>query len=66
MRLTVQLPVIERRLAGGVRSSRRDDLRAAVASISAAEGSGVEEVTISNDRPIGVVARDVMTFLEWL
>ena len=30
------------------------------------QGAGVEDVAISNDRPIGVVARDVMTFLGWL
>jgi len=65
-RLTVGLPDIERRLAGDVTSGRRDDLRAAAASIGAAEGTGVEDVVISNDRPIGVVARDVMTFLGWL
>jgi energy-coupling factor transporter ATP-binding protein EcfA2 len=65
-RLTVQLPEIERRLAGDVTSGRRDDLRAAAASIAAAEGTGVEDVVIRNDRPIGVVARDVMTFLGWL
>ena len=65
-RLTVRLPEIERRLAGDVTSGRRDDLRAAAASIAAAEGTGVEDVVIGNDRPIGVVARDVMTFLGWL
>ncbi len=65
-RLTVTLPEIERRLAGDVTSGRRDDLRAAAASIAAAEGTGVEDVVIGNDRPIGVVARDVMTFLGWL
>ena len=65
-RLTVRLPEIERRLADNVTSGRRDDLRAAAASIAAAEGTGVEDVVISNDRPIGVVARDVMTFLGWL
>ena len=65
-RLTVRLPEIERRLASDVTSGRRDDLRAAAASIAAAEGTGVEDVVISNDRPIGVVARDVMTFLGWL
>jgi hypothetical protein len=64
-RLTVRLPEIERRLAGDVTSGRRDDLRAAAASIAAAEGTGVEDVVIGNDRPIGVVARDVMTFLGW-
>jgi adenylylsulfate kinase len=65
-RLTVPLPDIERRLAGDVTSGRRDDFREAAASIAAAEGVGVEDVTIRNDRPIGVVARDVMTFLGWL
>jgi len=62
----VPLPDIERRLASDVTSGRRDDLREAASSIAAAEGAGVEDVVISNDRPIGVVARDVMTFLEWL
>jgi hypothetical protein len=57
---------IERRLAGDVTSGRPDDLREAAASIAVAEGAGVEDVAISNDRPIGVVARDVMTFLGWL
>jgi hypothetical protein len=66
VRLEVPLPDIERRLAGDVTSGRRDDLRAAAASIAAAEGAGVEDVAIGNDRPVGVVARDVMTFLGWL
>ena len=65
VRLEVPLRDIERRLAGDVISGRRDDLRAATASIAAAEGAGVEDVAISNDRPVGVVARDVLTFLEW-
>ncbi len=66
VRLTVPLPGIERRLAGDVTSGRRDDLREAASSIAAAEGAGVEDVVVSNDRPIGVVAREVMTFLGWL
>jgi Adenylylsulphate kinase len=66
VRLMVQLPDIERRLAGDVTSGRRDDLLEAASSIAAAEGTGVEDAAISNDRPIGVVARDVMTFLGWL
>ena len=65
VRLTVPLPDIERRLANDVTSGRRDDLRAAASSIAAAEGAGVEDAAISNDRPIGVVARDVMTLLGW-
>jgi len=65
VRLQVPLHNIERRLAVDVTSGRRDDLRAAAASIAAAEGAGVEDVVIGNDRPVGVVARDVLTFLGW-
>lgn len=66
VRLTVPLPVIQQRLAGDVTSGRRDDLRAAAASIAAAAGAGVEDLAVGNGRPIDVVARDVMTFLGWL
>ncbi len=66
VRLTVPIAGIERRLAADVTSGRRDDLREAAESIAANEGTGIEDVAISNDRPIGVVARDVMTFLGWL
>jgi hypothetical protein len=65
VRLEVPLPDIERRLAGDVTSGRRDDLREAAASIAAAEGAGVEDVVIGNDRPIGVVAQEVLSFLGW-
>jgi adenylylsulfate kinase len=65
-RLTVPRPDIEARLASDVTSARRDDLREAASAIAAAAGAGVEDVTISNDRPIGAVARDVMAFLGWL
>jgi hypothetical protein len=65
-RLTVPLAVIEQRLASDVTSGRRDDLREAAASIATAEGAGLADVTVSNDRPISVVAREVMTFLGWL
>ena len=64
-RLTVPLSAIEQRLAGDVTSGRRDDLREAAASIAAAQGTGLEDVTISNDRPISVVAQEVLTFLGW-
>jgi adenylylsulfate kinase len=66
VRLVVPLPDIEQRLANDVTSGRRDDVREAAASIAIAEGVGVEDVTIGNDRPVGVVARDVLTFLGWL
>jgi hypothetical protein len=65
-RLTVPLAVIEQRLASDVTSGRRDDLREAAASIATSEGAGLADMTISNDRPISVVAQEVMTFLGWL
>jgi adenylylsulfate kinase len=65
VRLAVPLSGIERRLAGDVTTGRRDDLREAAASIAASEGTGVEDVAISNDRAIGLVAQEVMTFLGW-
>jgi Adenylylsulphate kinase len=66
VRLTTCLPEIERRLAADVTSGRRDDLAEAAASIAVGEGTGVEDVVISNDRPIQDVARDVVAFLGWL
>ena len=65
VRLAVPLADIERRLAGDVTSGRRDDLREAAASLAAGEGAGIEDVLIGNDRPVGVVAREVLDFLGW-
>ena len=65
VRLSVPLLAIEKRLAADVTSGRRDDLREAASSIAAGEGVGVEDVTVLNDRPVGLVAREVMTWLGW-
>ena len=64
-RLAVPLAVIELRLAGDVTSGRRDDLREAAEQLATAEGVGLEDVTIVNDRPVDVVAQEMMTFLGW-
>jgi hypothetical protein len=66
VRLSVPLSEIERRLAVEVTTERQDDLREAAASIAASEGEGVEDVMVANDRPVAVVAREVMTWLGWL
>ena len=63
--LAVPLGIIEQRLASDVTSGRRDDLREAAEQIATAEGVGLENVTIVNDRPVHVVAQEVMTFLGW-
>ena len=66
VRLSLPLASIEQRLAADVTTERRDDLREAAASIAASEGGGVEDLVVTNDRPIGDVAREVMTWLGWL
>jgi hypothetical protein len=62
----VPLAEIERRLAADITSGWRDDLRHAASSIAAREGVGVEDVVITNDRPIIVVAEELLAFLGWL
>ena len=64
-RLAVPLAVIEQRLASDVTSGRHDDLREAAEQIATAEGAGLADLTIVNDRPVGVVAQEIMTFLAW-
>ena len=66
VRLSVPWPDIEQRLASDVTSGRRDDLRDAASSIADGEGVGVEDIVVSNDRPVGIVAREVMSWLGWL
>lgn len=66
VRLALPMPDIEQRLASDVTSGRRDDLRDAAESVAAGEGVGVEDVVISNDRPVAEVAREVMSWLGWL
>ena len=66
VRLSVPWPAIEQRLASDVTSGRRDDLRDAASSVAGGEGVGVEDILVSNDRPVGMVAREVMSWLGWL
>jgi hypothetical protein len=66
VRLAVPWPDIEQRLASDVTSGRRDDLRDAASSITEGEGVGVEDIVVSNDRPVGIVAREIMSWLGWL
>jgi gluconate kinase len=66
VRLSVPLPDIEQRLAADVTTERQEDLREAGRQIAAAEGVGIEDVTVANDRPVAVVARQVMTWLGWV
>jgi len=44
---------------------RTSELREAARQIAAGEGVGVEDVVLANDRPVGIVAQQVMTWLGW-
>jgi adenylylsulfate kinase len=66
VRLSVPLPDIAQRLAADVTTERQEDLREAGRQIAAGEGVGVEDVMVANDRPVAVVARQVMSWLGWV
>ena len=66
VRLSVPLPDIERRLAADVTTERKEELREAARQIATGEGVGVEDVVVANDRPIGIVAQQIMAWLGWL
>jgi adenylylsulfate kinase len=66
VRLSVPLSDIERRLGAEMTSGRRDDLREAAASIAVGEGVGVEDLAVVNDKPVDVIAREVMSWLGWV
>jgi Adenylylsulphate kinase len=65
VRLTVPLPDIRQRLAADVTSGRQDDLREAEAQIAASEGVGLEDLVVANDRPVGIVTGEIMSWLGW-
>jgi Adenylylsulphate kinase len=66
VRLSVPLAAIEQRLAADVTTERREELREAARQIAAGEGVGVEDVALANDRPVPVVAEQLMTWLGWV
>jgi hypothetical protein len=65
VRLSVPFAEIERRLGADVTTGRQDDLRRAALQIEHAEGEGIEDLDVSNDRPIGDVAAEVLAWLGW-
>ena len=65
VRLTVPLPEIEERLRPDPTAGRRDDLREATAWVTGSIGVGIEDTTVSNDRPIREVAADILDWLGW-
>jgi adenylylsulfate kinase-like enzyme len=65
VRLAVPLSLIEQRLAADVTTERQEELREAARQIAAGEGAGVQDVTLANDRPVQIVAQQIMSWLGW-
>jgi adenylylsulfate kinase len=65
VRLTVPLEGIRQRLATDPTAGRAGDVREAEAQIGAAEGVGVEDLVVANDRPVAVVTGEIMSWLGW-
>ena len=66
VRLTVPLEAIQQRLALDPTAERAEDLRKATAQIASSVGVGIEDLVVANDRPIGVVAAEIMRWLGWM
>ncbi len=66
VRLTVPLPEIEKRLRSDATTGRREDMRVAAAWVTSSVGVGIEDETVSNERPIREVAADILSWLGWL
>ena len=66
VRLSVPLADIEQRLAADVTTERQEELREAAQQIAAGAGVGVEDVVVANDRPVGIVAQQILTWLGWV
>ena len=65
VRLTVPWPEIERRLGSDPTTGRADDLRMAADQFATSEGEGIEDIAVDNDRPVGDVAAEILTWLGW-
>ena len=66
VRLSIPLSDIEQRLAADVTTERREELREAARQITAGEGVGLEDVVVANDRPVPIVAQQIMSWLGWV
>jgi energy-coupling factor transporter ATP-binding protein EcfA2 len=65
VRLTVPWEEIEKRLRSDVTTGRREDLREAGVWVAGSVGVGIEDETVSNERPIREVAAGILEWLGW-
>jgi hypothetical protein len=66
VRLTLPIADIERRIGSDPTSGRRDDLERAREQVADDVGAGIEDLAVANDRPIGNVAAEIVSWLGWV
>jgi GNAT superfamily N-acetyltransferase len=66
VRLTIPLEEIRLRAVPDTTTGRAGDLQRAEAWLEADDGAGLEDLMVANDRPINVVAMEILTWLGWL
>ena len=65
VRLSVPFADIEMRLATDVTTERQEELREAAEQIASGAGVGIEDMVVANDRPVAIVAQQIVTWLGW-
>lgn len=65
VRLTLPLDEIAARLGAAVTAERADDLRVAAEWLAMETGVGLEDIAMSNDRPVRETALEVLDWLGW-
>jgi len=65
VRLDVPFAVIEQRLGADPTAGRRDDLRRAGIWLEQGRGHGLGDLAVSNERPVGQVAAEILAWLGW-
>jgi hypothetical protein len=66
VRLTLPLAEIQARLTGAATAGRQNDLRQTEEWVSRDFGAGIGDLVVANDRPIEVVATEILKWLEWI
>jgi len=65
VRLEVDLATITKRLESDVTTARQVDLHWAGVWLSEGTGEGIEDFVVPNDRPIRVVATEILDLIGW-
>jgi hypothetical protein len=66
VRLTAPIDVIARRLAPSPTTGRQGDLATARAAVAAGTGDGIGDLVVDTDRPVRLVAEEILGWLGWL